>query len=177
MFPVIFLNIITTTLIRRTVPRPLIIWPSKFNKSEIETIKVSKELNASNKYVKLDANTFKAISEKKIIRKTLSIYDKSKSLTTEDPSEVNSAFVSQKSVKNVYIDIIDNESVSKGVDSRILSTRDFNYGITFSYFGIPDLFPKKSLSSLMSKCMNLLTITKYTINRVNMLFNWSIAMQ
>lgn len=89
-------------------------------------MKVSKELNASNKYVKLDANTFKAISEKKIIRKTLSIYDRSKSLTTEDPSEVNSALVSQKSVKNVYIDIIDNESVSKGVDSRTLSTRDFN---------------------------------------------------
>jgi hypothetical protein len=83
-------------------------------------------LNASCKYIKFEANTFKAISVKKIIRKTLSIYDKIKSLTTEDPSEVNSAFVNQKRVKNVYTVIIDNESVSKGVDSKTFRTRDLS---------------------------------------------------
>jgi hypothetical protein len=83
-------------------------------------------LNASCKYIKFEANTFKAISVKKIIRKTLSIYDKIKSLTTEDPSEVNSAFVNQKRVKNVYTVIIDNESVSKGVDSKTFRTSDLS---------------------------------------------------
>lgn len=83
-------------------------------------------MNASCKYIKFEANTFKAISVKKIIRKTLSIYDKIKSLTTEDPSEVNSAFVNQKRVKNVYTVIIDNESVSKGVDSKTFRTRDLS---------------------------------------------------
>jgi hypothetical protein len=83
-------------------------------------------LNASCKYIKFEAKTFKAISVKKIIRKTLSIYDKIKSLTTEDPSEVNSAFVNQKRVKNVYTVIIDNESVSKGVDSKTFRTSDLS---------------------------------------------------
>lgn len=83
-------------------------------------------MNASCKYIKFEANTFKAISVKKIIRKTLSIYDKIKSLTTEDPSEVNSAFVNQKRVKNVYTVIIDNESVSKGVDSKTFRTSDLS---------------------------------------------------
>ena len=83
-------------------------------------------MNASCKYIKFEANTFKAISVKKIIRNTLSIYDKIKSLTTEDPSEVNTAFVNQKRVKNVYTVIIDNESVSKGVDSKTFRTRDLS---------------------------------------------------
>ena len=83
-------------------------------------------MNASCKYIKFEAKTFKAISVKKIIRKTLSIYDKIKSLTTEDPSEVNSAFVNQKRVKNVYTVIIDNESVSKGVDSKTFRTSDLS---------------------------------------------------
>jgi len=92
---------ITTTLISLIVPRPFIIKPIRFSKRDIETINVSNELNASCKYIKFEANTFKAISVKNIIRKTLSIYDNIKSLTTDDPSEVNSAFVNQKSVKNV----------------------------------------------------------------------------
>ena len=171
VFPVIFLRIITTTLIRRTVPRPLIIYPKRFNSKEIDTIKVSKELKASCKYIKLEAKTLNPISEKNIIKNTLSIYDNIRSLTTDEPSDVNSAFVSQKSVKNVYTVIIERDKVSKGVDSRIFKTKDFIYGITFSYFGIPFLLPKKSLSSLISRYMNLLTTTMYTNERVKILFN------
>lgn len=51
--------------------------------------------------MKFEANTFRVISVKNIIKKTLSIWDKNISLTTEDPSAVNSALVSQKRVKNV----------------------------------------------------------------------------
>ena len=50
-----------------------------------------------------------------------------RSLTTDDPSGVNSAFVSQKSVKNVHTVIIERDKVSKGVDSRIFKTIDFIY--------------------------------------------------
>jgi hypothetical protein len=70
---VIFLSIITTTLINLIVPRPLIIYPNKFSKREIETINVSNWLKASCKYMKFDANTLRAISVKNIIKKTLSI--------------------------------------------------------------------------------------------------------
>ena len=62
---------------------------------------VSNELKASCKYMKFDAKTLRAISVKNIIKKTLSIWDKNTSLTTEDPSAVNSALVSQNRVKKV----------------------------------------------------------------------------
>ena len=73
VFPVIFLKIITTTLISLIVPRPFIINHNKFNKRDIDTMNVSNELNASCKYIKFEANTFNAISVKNIMRKTLSI--------------------------------------------------------------------------------------------------------
>jgi hypothetical protein len=91
----------TTTLISLTVPRPFIIYPKRFRSKEIETINVSKELKASCKYIKFEAKTLNAISEKNIIKNTLSIYDNIKSLTIDEPSDVNYPFVSQKSVKNV----------------------------------------------------------------------------
>ena len=62
---------------------------------------MSNELKASCKYIKFDAKTLSDISVKKIIKNILSIYDNMRSLTMDEPSDVNSAFVSQKRVKNV----------------------------------------------------------------------------
>ncbi len=96
VLPVIFLIVMTTTLIRRSTPKPLAIMPIMLSTSEIMTIMASKPLKTSNKNIKLLAKLFKIISVKKHVRKAVSIFER---IYSSIPKI--SAIVSQKRINKV----------------------------------------------------------------------------
>lgn len=60
--PVIFLTVMTPTLISLSTPSPLATIPTKLSMKETVTMKVSNKLNLSYKYLKLEAKVFMQIS-------------------------------------------------------------------------------------------------------------------
>jgi hypothetical protein len=67
---VIFLTVMTTTLINLSTPNPLAVMFIRLRISDINTITASKQLKKSKKNMPLDAKTLKQISIKKNDRKT-----------------------------------------------------------------------------------------------------------
>ena len=77
LFPEMLRIVMTTTLIRRSTPRPLNVMPRISSAHETITIVASNKLKASMRNVPEEANDLRIISMKNTVRNTKSIVSRS----------------------------------------------------------------------------------------------------
>ena len=158
----------TTTLIKRSTPRPLKVIPRIIRPHDPMTIAASNRLNPSIRNVPDDANVFKAISMKKTLRKTKSIM-----LTNSASISKNWEIVKSKSMKIEYRPIVRRDRFSINWCWRVRRQQFLSFGMANSCFTSLSAGLMKSFSFILKYPKRFTTIKWITASVPNYL-TWSM---